>query len=235
MGEPVVGSLALLPVDQLLLEEAELVVDAVAEPRHAEGREGVEEAGRQASQAAVPEGGVAFLRQHRVERALPLLEELLGLVPEPEVEEVVLQGAADQELHRQVVDPLDVPLDVPALGVEPDVGQALPHGQRQGPAEVGGRSRIRLFADRVLQMEPDVVSEHRYLPRAARKGPMPCYARPGRHPVAEVAPGQSYLQFSGFYRFLLTPPVPPPDTPAHDGPDPRSLDVLSGEREGGPV
>src|SRR5438270_8423424 len=52
-GLPAVGLLVLVSVDDLLLEKPVLVIDAVAEPRHAHGRERFQEAGGKAAEAAV--------------------------------------------------------------------------------------------------------------------------------------------------------------------------------------
>ena len=57
-----IGLLVLIAVDERLAEEAELVVDAVAEAGHVERRQRIEEAGGQAAEAAVAEGGVGLER-----------------------------------------------------------------------------------------------------------------------------------------------------------------------------
>jgi hypothetical protein len=66
----------------------------------------VEEAGRQASQAAVAQARVGLL----FEQAQPIEVLLLDCLPgdriEQEIGHVVGQGAADKELHREVVDTL---------------------------------------------------------------------------------------------------------------------------------
>ena len=60
---PRVGVLVLEAVVDRLLEQAVAIEDAVAGDREFEGRAGVEEAGRQAAEAAVAQGGVGFLFQ----------------------------------------------------------------------------------------------------------------------------------------------------------------------------
>ena len=57
-GPPAVGLLALIPVLDHLPEETVFVVDAVAEAGHAQGGEGIEEAGGETSETTVSEAGV---------------------------------------------------------------------------------------------------------------------------------------------------------------------------------
>ena len=59
-AQPLVGLLDLPAVDDLLLEDAELVADAVAERGHLQRRQRVEEAGREAPEAAVAEAGLVL-------------------------------------------------------------------------------------------------------------------------------------------------------------------------------
>ncbi len=65
--QPLVGALHLVPADDVLAEDAELVADAVAHPRVAEGGHRVEEAGREPAEAAVAEPGVGLELDQRVE------------------------------------------------------------------------------------------------------------------------------------------------------------------------
>src|SRR3954453_14159451 len=65
-GLPAVGLLVLVSVDDLLLEEAVLVINAVAEARHPERRERFEEAGGETAEAAVAESGVELGVEHFV-------------------------------------------------------------------------------------------------------------------------------------------------------------------------
>ena len=67
VGLPAVRLLTLKAVDDLLPEQAEFVIDAVAEARHSERRHGLQKAGRQAPQAAVPQPGVDLALHHIVE------------------------------------------------------------------------------------------------------------------------------------------------------------------------
>lgn len=76
-----------------------------------EGGHRVEEAGGEAAEAAVAEGGILLLINHVLEVVPELLEgNLVGLV-EVEVHEGVEERAAHEELEREIVDALGVLLD----------------------------------------------------------------------------------------------------------------------------
>ena len=66
-AQPLVGLLHLPAVDDLLLEDAELVADAVADRRDLQRRQRIEEAGGEAAEAAVAEAGLVFVREQLVE------------------------------------------------------------------------------------------------------------------------------------------------------------------------
>src|SRR6185503_181258 len=67
VDEPVIGLLALASALDLLAEQAELVVDPVAVPGHAERGHRVEEAGGEPAEAAVAEGGIGLERAQLLE------------------------------------------------------------------------------------------------------------------------------------------------------------------------
>ncbi len=139
--EPVVGLLVLEAVDEGLAEEAELVVDAVAETGIVERGQGVEEAGRQTPETAVAEGRVGLEGLELLEVDAQLRHDRLGVRIEAQVREVVPEGAAHQELHGEVVEPLGILLAIAAL--------ALPHGVEGRPAHGHGQ-RVQLLAHRGL-------------------------------------------------------------------------------------
>ena len=61
VAQPLVGLLDLPAVDDLLLEDAELVADAVAQRRHFERGQRIDEAGREAAEAAVAQARLVFV------------------------------------------------------------------------------------------------------------------------------------------------------------------------------
>ncbi len=93
---------------EALAEQAVLVADPVAVCRDAEGRHGVHEAGGEAAETAVAERRVALLAQHGVVVEAEVAERGAHRAEQSEVRHGVVQQAADQEFHRQVVDPLAV-------------------------------------------------------------------------------------------------------------------------------
>ena len=148
-AEPVVGVLDLPAVGDLLAEDPVLVPQAVTDRGELERRHRVEEAGGEPAQAAVAQAGVGlhlgelrpveFLALHR------LPHDRL----DPEVEDVVGQRPADQELHRQVVDLLGVGAIIGRVRLQPalreHVAERPGHGleplARVGLAPAGRRGR----------------------------------------------------------------------------------------------
>ena len=152
-----------------LPENAVFVAQAVAHRRDLQRGQRVDEAGRQPAQAAVAQAGVRF----RLDDFLPVLSRVrLQIVADElldaEVDDVVDQRAADQKLHRQVVDPLGVRAVVGLLRQQPALGQQI--AQRAGDrlealALAGVFSRNDVIEDQV----PVVVS-----PRSGRSGAVDC-------------------------------------------------------------
>ena len=108
--QPEVRQLGLPALDELLAEDAVLVAQRVAHCRVALRGEAVEEACREAAEAAVAEAGVRLLLIECVELRTHIGERLAEVFLKAEVEEVVFQGAPEQELHAEVVDLLCVAL-----------------------------------------------------------------------------------------------------------------------------
>ena len=79
----------------LLVEDAELVADAVGHGGTFQGRQRIEVAGRQATQAAVAETGFLLAGEHGVEILAELCQRSAGLVLDLQVEQVVAQVRAE--------------------------------------------------------------------------------------------------------------------------------------------
>src|SRR5215472_2400489 len=112
--QPLVGDLDLSAVAKLLLEHAEFVVDTVTDRRYLERRQRIETAGREPSQAAVAETGLGLEREQRIEILVERRHGLAGVGLNAEVDEVVAELRADEELRRQVDRDLHLPLFVGA-------------------------------------------------------------------------------------------------------------------------
>ena len=126
---PGVGVLGLETVREELLEQAVAVEDAVAGHRQVQGGAGVKEAGGQAAQASVAQCCVRLLLQDVAEVAAEGVHGLGGLVNEPEVGQVVEQGASHEELGGEVV--LHAAGPVALLGGVPVVRDGIDDGGRQ--------------------------------------------------------------------------------------------------------
>ena len=142
--QPVVGRLDLLPVLDALAEDAVLVADAVAEERKGERRGRVDEARREAAEAAVAEAGVHLPLGDARQVVAELLDRPGVGGVSAEAEDVVQEEPARQELHREVVHALGVRAVVGVLGQEPAFHEAVPDrvGERVVDVELDGRELV---------------------------------------------------------------------------------------------
>ncbi len=125
---PLVSPLHLMPTNDVLSEDAELIADAVTDSGVAEGGHRVEEASCQSAQAAIPEPGVGLHLEQVGQGDAQLRQRLAGRVHHPERKEVVPERATEQVLGGEVADSLDVSLVVGALGRYPTFGESVAHG-----------------------------------------------------------------------------------------------------------
>ena len=169
VGLPAVGLLALEAVDDLLLEEAVFVVDAVAVTGHAQGGERFQEAGSQASQAAVAKAGIGFAVENFLEADAESGEHFAAKFLEAQVRQVVAQRAAHEEFHGQVVEALGVFVAEARLGLEHAIDNAVADGQRNR-IEVVNRLQLRGGADEsVADMTKDGFAQHFGGPHLSQK------------------------------------------------------------------
>ena len=99
---PGVGMLVLEAVVDRLLEEPVAVEDSVARHREVHRRAGIQETCGQAAQAAVAQGGVGFGLEDVAEALAVGFEGGAGVVEHPQIDEIVEQGAAFEELRGKV-------------------------------------------------------------------------------------------------------------------------------------
>ena len=130
-------------VDDLLVENAEFVADAVAHGGDFESRQGIDEACRQSSEAAVAESGFFFLVQQFLEIQSELGHAFLDPVEDAEIDEVVAEVRAHQELGRQIRDGSRALLGVRGRGADPALQHAVAHrkGERHVVVVFGGERR----------------------------------------------------------------------------------------------
>jgi hypothetical protein len=123
VAEPLVRRLDLPAVADLLVEESELVSDAIADCGYLERGERVQVAGGQPSQSAVAQARLLFLLEQRSEVQAELRHGLPCRLLDPEVREAVAEVRPREELGRQVRHHLHVPFDVGLHGPHPSVEQ----------------------------------------------------------------------------------------------------------------
>ncbi len=151
-GHPVVGRLTLHAAFDELPEQAVFVVDAVAVSRHAKRRERIEEARGQSAEAAVAQARIRFLISKAGEFKAESRQSRPRFFVQAEVSQVVFQRLADEEFHRQVIEPFGVAVLVSLFGFGDAVDQAFADGEGKR-AQCVRRSRLAVrHADRVSQV-----------------------------------------------------------------------------------
>ena len=101
-AQPLVGDLHLPAVLDGLVEDAELVADAVADGRHFERGHRIQVTRREPAQAAVAEAGLLLLLDKVVEVHAEFLHRLARILGEAQAEELAGQVRPGQELRREV-------------------------------------------------------------------------------------------------------------------------------------
>lgn len=160
LQEPGLGRLDLPSALEALAEEAVLIADTVAIGRAAQRRQAFEEARRQPSEAAIAEGGVRLVREHRVVILAKLRQRVARLIHEAEIDDAVFQKPPDEKLHRQVIDPLCAFAPGHARGLEPAVGDMVANREGQRHAPILGSGIFRLAPEAVAQVPHDRVTQH---------------------------------------------------------------------------
>ena len=102
-GQPVVGTLLLPAVHDLLLEDAVLVQDGVAGAADAGGGHAVQIAGSQTAQTAVAQTCIRLFLKDAVNVDISVGQGLFCHLVQTQVQQAGLQAAAHQELHAQVI------------------------------------------------------------------------------------------------------------------------------------
>jgi hypothetical protein len=128
-------------VDQLV-EDAELVADAIADRGDRERGERVHVAGREPAEPAVAEAGLLLLREDAVEVVAELRHRLARLVLEAHAQQVVGEVRAEQELRRQVDDRAARLLVVGLARPHRAAQHLAPRREREGEIEVVGRGAL---------------------------------------------------------------------------------------------
>ncbi len=200
-AQPGVGVLHLPAVLQPLLEDAELIADAVAVARQGQRGHGVEEAGRQAAQAAVAQARIGLVLQQPTQVDAVLQQQHPRHLVLPQIDQVQRQRPAEQKLRREVVGSLDVLFVVGALGLDPAVHQAVARGQRYGVEDVRGGGRPLVLGAGVVE-----VVQHGPLQRdGVHAGAVVLYHHLGGLAVAAVDTAAFLQSIQPFVRHRLSP------------------------------
>ena len=121
VSQPVVRHLTLVAILDLLLEHTILVADATAACPVVERCEGIQEAGGETTETTVSECPVRLSLLECIEIQSQLLDRLLQLLMTGQIQDVVAECTAHQELHGEVVHALRVLLLCSLLGLHPVV------------------------------------------------------------------------------------------------------------------
>ena len=127
-AEPVVRLFVLPAVLNSLTKDAVFVTQTVAHGGKLHRGHRVEETGGQAPEPAVAKAGVGFRFKQAEPIEVLLLDRLPGDGVEQEVRHIVGQRAADEKLHRKVIDALGVLALIGVLGEQPALREDVPDG-----------------------------------------------------------------------------------------------------------
>ena len=154
VAQPLVGLFDLPAVDDLLLEDAELVADAVTQRRHLERRQRIDETRREPAETAVAQARLVFVGQQLLEIEPELRHRRARGVVDAEVDEVVAEMRPHEELGRQIRDGARALLGVRSRRADPALQHAIAHrvGQRHVVVGLGGeRRKLALDVEEVVE------------------------------------------------------------------------------------
>ena len=169
-AKPLVGDLHLPAVPDRLVEDAELVADAVADRRHFERRERVHVARGQATQAAVAEAGFLFLLDQFVEAQAKVRDRLTRRLDDAEVQQIVRQMGPGQILRREIRDDPRVTLVVRLEGADAASKHAVADGQCECGVRIVARRGLRQAGEAAEQVVEERLFQIRDGHAAARTG-----------------------------------------------------------------
>src|SRR5271166_2309436 len=126
--QPLVGLLYLPAITDFLMEQSELITNAVADCRNAQSGQRIHVAGSQPAQTAVAEPRFRFFPRQGVEVETQFRECLLHRLADAEIQQVVPQLRTDEEFCGKISDDLDVLLPHRGKCRDPVVHQSVPDG-----------------------------------------------------------------------------------------------------------
>src|SRR5450755_4707030 len=132
VGLPAVGLLALKSANDFLLEQPELVVDAIAITGHVERGQRLEEACGQATKSAIAEPCIRLAVENFVEAHTETGKHSATELLNAQVRDVVAQRPAHEKFHGKVVEPLRVDVAEARLGLEHAIHDAVANREGDG-------------------------------------------------------------------------------------------------------
>ena len=152
VAHPVVGQLDLVALLELLTEEAELVVNAVADRRVIQRGQRIEKTGRKAPQPAVAEPHVVLLAAQLGHVEPELGDGLLGLLINAGVIKPIGKEAAHEKLQRQIINPAHVLVIMDGLRRDHPLDDPLLHRLRRCQPPVPFRRRLLVLGQAELEL-----------------------------------------------------------------------------------
>ncbi len=128
IAQPFVRFLDLPAVDDLLLEDAELITDSIAEGGDLQRRHRIQEAGRETAEAAVPESRLVLAGEHLIEIQIELGHGLAHLVVDAEIHQIVAEVRPHEELGGKVGDRARTLGGIRRSGAYPALQHPVSHG-----------------------------------------------------------------------------------------------------------
>ena len=158
-AQPVVGQLHLLPVHNLLLENAQLVADGVAPGGYVQGGHGVQIAGGQTAQTAVSESRVGLGLEEVGGVEAKTLDGLGQRLHHAQIVGVLHQGPAHEKLQGQVVDLPGVGVLHAVLGLQLVGGHDVAEDQGAGLEHVCPGRLVHVPAEIAAELADDEVGQ----------------------------------------------------------------------------
>ena len=157
--QPILGGLDLLAALEALAEQAVLITDPIAEGRAGQRRQRFHETRRQTPQPAIAQGRVGFIVQDHLLVQTQQGQRLAHGGLQVQVDDRIAQDAADQELHRQVIDPLGALVAGGTDGADPGADHQVAHRIADGKPPIENGCEFRAAALGVGQVMQDLIAQ----------------------------------------------------------------------------
>src|SRR5262249_7292756 len=161
VGKPLFGPLLLPTSVKALLEQAVLVVDAVAIGGDSDSGHAVHEAGGEPSETAVAESRIGLDFPQTIEINAKFAQGCARHLDQLKVAECVEKQAADQKFDREIVDPLLAFALGAAFGLHPNIDDAIAYRERCGLIPIAVRCRCLRLAQAVNELGLDSAAKLR--------------------------------------------------------------------------